>query len=444
MYEKEFQFIFNYASSKADDIEILLSSNKSFSVKIHNQEIESFNYADAKGIGVRVIKDDKVGYAYTEEFNEKTLRVIVDQAVENSSFSEDADKIEFSSYPDIPRRPRVYSRKLDAVDVASKIDFTKKVERIAREADKRIINVPFATFGDGRSFIKIANSRGLHKEDRQNYAYAVVGVLAAEKDDKRAGFDFIISRNFSDFDPHKLAVKSVEKAIGLLGGREIASGGYPIIFNNEMMATMLATFSSIFSAQSVQEGKSLLKGRLNKIIASNKVTIIDDALHKKGFSTRSFDSEGYPSQKTVLIDKGKLIGYLHNTITARKDRVSSTGNAARDYKGILSVSPTNFFLKPGNVTSNELYSRHARLIEIVSLQGMHAGANTISGDFSLSAEGFLYEQGERKDSLKQFTVSGNILQMLKDVEDIADDFIFDTSACGSASVLIKKLAVSSR
>jgi PmbA protein len=86
--------------------------------------------------------------------------------------------------------------------------------------------------------------------------------------------------------------------------------------------------------------------------------------------------------------------------------------------------------------------QHDKTIEIVALQGMHSGANTISGDFSLSGEGFLFEKGIRKHSLKQFTVSGNILKLLQDVEMIADNFKFNMSSIGAASVLVKELAIS--
>ena len=99
-------------------------------------------------------------------------------------------------------------------------------------------------------------------------------------------------------------------------------------------------------------------------------------------------------------------------------------------------------MQPGEYKESELFAANDNVIEIVALQGMHSGANPISGDFSLSGEGFLYENGKRKHSLKQFTVSGNFLRMLNDVELIADNFKFDMSSFGTASVLIKELVIS--
>ncbi|OQX70757.1 MAG: hypothetical protein B6D62_03615 [Candidatus Cloacimonas sp. 4484_275] len=441
MYNKEFEEIFAYANGKVDDIEILLVSNDNFSVRIHEQEIEAFNYSDEKGLGIRIIKDGKVGYAYTEKFDSETFRKIVDKALENSKFTVNDEVPIMENYPDIPKKPNVFSDELEKVGIDKKVEFAKNLEKYAKEFDKRIFNVPYAMMGSGKTYSKIANSKGLNKEDIQNYAYSYAGVLAGEKDDKRMGMDFIISRNFRDFDAKKLAEESCRKALDLLGGQQIESGKYPIVFNNEMMATLLATFSGIFSAKTVYEGKSLLKGKINELIANEKVTIIDDALHPDGLSTQAFDSEGYPAQTTVLVDKGKLVSYLHNTETARKFGVKSTGNGSRGYKSSLTVSPTNFFLKAGNLKENELFGKRNRIIEIVSLQGMHSGANAISGDFSLSAEGFLWENGIRKYSLKPFTISGNILQLLHDVEAIADNFRFNMSSVGAASTLIKELTV---
>ncbi|MCK5051257.1 MAG: TldD/PmbA family protein [Candidatus Cloacimonetes bacterium] len=442
MYSSEFQTIFAYAKDKTDEIEILLSAGNSFSVRINEQNIESFNYSDSKGIGVRVVKDEKVGYAYTEKFDEETFKLIVDEAIENAKYTENDDIVIMEKYPENSDNPIVYSEELDRVDVVDKIQFAKDLEKYAKEADKRVFNVPYAVYADGKSYSRIANSKGLDREDTQNYAYAYVAVLSAEEEDKRMGMDFHITRDFGEFDPKKMAEKGAKKSTDLLNGKLAKTGKYAVVFNNEMMATMLATFSGIFNAKSVQEGRSLLKGKIGQKIANEKVTIVDDGLHPDGFSTSAFDNEGYPTERTILIENGILKSFLHNTITARKDGVKSTGNGSRGYKGTLNISTSNFIIEAGEHKEADLFTKHDRIIEIVSLQGMHSGANAISGDFSLGAQGFLWENGKRKHSLKPFTVSGNFLQMLSGVEAIADNFKFDMSSNGASSILINKLNIS--
>ncbi|MCD6176347.1 MAG: TldD/PmbA family protein, partial [Candidatus Cloacimonetes bacterium] len=344
MYKKEFQTIFAYAKDKTDKTEILLSAVNSFSVKINEQNVESFNYADSKGIGVRIVKNGKVGYSYTEKFDNETFKLIVDEAIENAKYTEDDEVVIMENYPEITDNLNVYSESLDKVDVLDKIQLAKDLEKYAKEADKRVFNVPYAVYADGKSYSRIANSKGLDKEDTQNFAYAYVAALSAEKDDKRMGMDFHITRNFDEFDPKKMAEESVKKSTDLLDGKPAETGKYAVVFNNEMMATMLATFSGIFNAKSVQEGRSLLKGKIGQKIANEKVTIVDDGLHPDGFSTSAFDSEGYPTERTVLIENGVLKSFLHNTITAMKDGVKSTGNGSRGYKGTLGISTSNFII----------------------------------------------------------------------------------------------------
>jgi PmbA protein len=442
MYNKEFKFIFDYAKDKTDDIEILLNSGTSFSTKINEQEIESFNYSEAKGLGVKVILAGKAGYAYTEKFTEEDFAMIVDGAIENARCSEDDEIAIIENYPEIDFDLELYNGKLDEISVDRKIKLAKDLEKFAQAADERVFNVPYAVFSDSKGYVKIANSKGLNKEEEQNFAVAFIGALCQENDEKRSAFEFEICKDFEKFDAKKMAEISVKKSTDLLGGKPVESGSYPVVFDNDTMATMLATFASIFNADAVQEGRSMLVEKMGQQIANEKVTIVDDALHPVGISSRRFDSEGFPSQKTTLIDKGLLKSYLHNTKTARKDGVKSTGHGSRGYKGSLGISSTNFILQPGTKKESDLFAQHDKIIEIVSLAGMHSGANTISGDFSLSGEGFLYENGTRQHSLALFTVSGNFLKMMQDVEMIADNFRFNSSAIGSASVLIKELAIS--
>ncbi len=444
MYEKEFDKIFQIAKDKVDDIEIVLTESKSFSVKIEKQAIDSFNYADSKGIGVRVIKDNRTGYAYTEKFDDDSFETIVKDAVENSKTIEDIQESEMSNFEDKNTDLECYNKELKNIDIQKKIDLAKLLEKKTYNMDKRVFNVPYSGYSDGESYYKIANSKGLNKEFKQNYIIAYVSALVQENDEKRMGMEFIITRDFDEIDPEFLVKNSVDKAIALLGGKQISSGEYTVVFNNEAMATMLSTFWPMFSGKSVIEGKSLLKDKIGTKIASDTVTIVDDALMHSQFASRPFDSEGYPSQTNLVVENGVLKTFLHNTETAKKLKTQSTGNAHRSYKGSLTVATSNFYLRPGTVNRERLFKSKSQIVEIVSLQGMHSGANSISGEFSLSAEGFLYVNGERSFSLTPFTISGNFYELLKNIVLIANDFRFDMSSFGSASVLVDKLNITSK
>lgn len=442
MFDKEFKIIFDYADGKVDDLEILMIASNSFSTRVHQEKVEAFDYANSKGLSVRVLQNGKSGYAYTENFEKKALQNTVDLAITNVKTIETDEQEEINNYEDVKHKPKVYEPNLDQVKVDKKIDLVKKMEKLAFAADKRVINVPYAMYGDAKSMVKIANSKGLSKEDIHNYASCFIGVLCEENNEKRMAMDFHITRDFQSFDPEKLVNSAVNKSLSLLNSKPIQSNSYPVIFNNDMMATLLSTFDSIFNAKTILEGKSLLQNKIGEKIANDMIHLYDDGLREDGLNTCAFDSEGYPSQKTSLIEDGILQSYLHNTHTAKMFQTKSTGNASRPYKSSLDISPTNLYLGAGQNSREDLLNSYPELIEIVGLQGMHSGANTISGDFSLSAEGFLYKDGKKQYSLQPFTISGNILEVFRSVEKIANDFRFNMNGVGAASTLISSLSIS--
>jgi len=443
MFEKEFQHIQKLA--KKYDIQyydVYLSKSKAFSVKIFRQDIDSFNYSDSTGLGIRVILDDITGYSYTEKLDRESLESALRNARENAKSVDFKEKIVLDNYPAIDENLDIYNKDLSGIPVEDKIKKAKELEKIALDYDKRIVNVPHALISDNESFFKIANSSGLNKEYSTNACYGLSFCLAKEGEETKSGYFEAQSRDFNDIKPQNISNEAAQRALDLLGAREIKSDNYPILFNNEMSATLLSTFWRIFSAKTVQEGQSLLKGQLGKNIAHSIVNIIDDALLNNGYNTRPFDDEGYPSRKTELIADGLLQSFLHNTITALKDGTVSTGNASRSYKSTINISPSNLYIKPGLSSKNDLYSKFPKCLEIVQLSGMHSGCNTISGDFSMGAQGFYCENGKRKYPIHNFTVSGNFLQLMKQVVGIADDLKFKLSAIGAPSILVEYLSIS--
>ena len=443
MFEKEFEKIFDLAKKKdINKFDLILTNEKSVSIKVFRQEIENFSSSNQAGIGIRIIKGKQIGYAYTENFSNKEFERILDEALENSEVVEEEKEVELKNYRDIEEEIKIYYPELEEVSVQDKKDVALQMESIPMAFDKRIAAVPYAMYGDTTKFVKIANSEGLDKEYKSNAAYAFSYCLARGENMNKSGNYFEIVHNFTDINTKRIGEKASQKALNLLGAKNVESGQYPIIFHHNEAATMLQTFASIFSAKKVQEGQSLLKGKLDSNIANNNISIIDDALYKSGFSTRPFDAEGYPSQTTNLIKDGVLSSYIHNTQTAQKAGVKSTGNATRSYKSAVEVSSTNMFFAKGNKKKSELYKMFPKSIEIVSLAGMHSGCNPISGDFSLSAEGFVCNEDGRDYPVHNFTISGNFLQMLKNINAVADDLKFNMQNFGSPSVLVESLSIS--
>jgi len=214
---------------------------------------------------------------------------------------------------------------------------------------------------------------------------------------------------------------------------------------NNAAAEILEAFSSVFSAERVQKNLSLLKDKLHEKIASEIITLVDNPYMDKGYASSAFDSEGVPTKEKNIIEKGVLNTYLHNLKTALKDGVDSTGNASRSsYKSSIGISPTNMYIEPGEKKLDALINGVEEGLMITDVQGLHAGLNPISGDFSLSAQGFLIQKGEIKEPVNQITISGNFLEMLKNVEEVGKDLRFglpSNAYIGSPSLKIKNLDV---
>jgi PmbA protein len=251
--------------------------------------------------------------------------------------------------------------------------------------------------------------------------------------------------DIGELDIKKVAEEGVRKAVSKLDATSYPSGEYKIVFENECAGDLMETFSGIFSAENTQKDLSLLKGKVGEKIASGVVTIIDDPLLEGGYSSCPFDSEGVAGYTKKVVEDGVLKTLLHNLKTAEKEGVKSTGNASKgSYKSSIGISGSNFYIKPGEKSFDDLLEEVGSGLIITDLEGLHSGANGVSGDFSLSAKGFVIEGGKKGHPVEQITISGNFYELLKDIETVGSDLRFGLpgSECiGSPSLVIKSLSV---
>jgi PmbA protein len=223
----------------------------------------------------------------------------------------------------------------------------------------------------------------------------------------KQGYELDLSREFHALEPGRTAQRFLQKTGRLLGARPLKTGRYRAYFEPQAFAQILGMMGwFLLSAKNVLEGKSLLAGRIGQKIASEILTLIDDPTLPDGLASRPFDAEGTAARRTVFIENGVLRTFAHNSQTASKMGAENTGHAARGYKGVLDIAPTNFFVQPGQGVL-----QHDGIV-ITDLMGLHAGANPISGEFSLQALGLKVEGGEVAYPVENFTVAGNFLELL--------------------------------
>ncbi|HOT22759.1 MAG TPA: TldD/PmbA family protein, partial [Sedimentibacter sp.] len=338
-----------------NDMEVYYSAGSSLTLKVFQKELETYNLSESEGLSLRGVYKGKMGYSYTEKVDETSIDQLVRDVLENAVII-DSDDEEFifegsKEYIKVDS----FNPALSNVSEEKKIEFVKSLEEEAFKLDKRIESVEVCVYGDGYGEIIMSNTKGLFLQDKSNIAYTYIVVVAKEGEDIKTGMAYRTGNDFNKFNARDIAKEAVDEALALLGAKSVKSGDYNVIIRNSAAADLLEAFTGIFSAEAVQKNLSLLKGKLNEKIASDKFTLIDDPYMEGGLASKSFDGEGVACKYKKVVDKGVLKTYFHNLKTAKKDGVETTGNASKgSYKSSLGISPSNFYVEKGERGLNEM------------------------------------------------------------------------------------------
>lgn len=419
-----------------EDIQIYYSGGIDFNVEVMNNSLEKFTISDTARLQVKGIYNGKMGTYVTETISEDIFETIVENVIASATaITAEEEVFIYEGDKEYKKLDYLFNQDLDQIDAAKKIEDTKQFEALIKEQDKRIVMVQ-AMYGDGKTNVRIENSKGLKLAKEVNSAFLGAMIIASDGTDQRTAFEYKLSNDYNDFDLEQMAKDGAEKATSLLGSSPVKSGKYEILLKNTASCSLLSPHVSMFSAESVQKNVSLLKGKVGEIVGNELITLVDDPFLPKSSRSGAFDDEGVATQYKELISEGTLTGFLHNLKTAKIDNTKSTGN------GFGAIRPTNLYFKEGTTSYDDAVKSMKKGLIITSLDGTHAGCSPISGDFSLQASGFLVENGKIVRPVNLITVAGNYLSLLKDVTAVCDDLKFNFSFVGSPSLLIKSLQVS--
>ena len=425
--------------------EIYLSSGDSFRAMCVEGQINNYTVNSTRGLSLRGLYHGKMGYAATEALDEEAIGQLVNAVKESAELTEDEDVQEIYRGDDAYPQVETYQPALDQVPEDKKLALVLALEKEAKALDPRITGLSYDMISTSSAETRIVNTYGLNLHHRDNYAYAYVGAIAKEGERVATGWGFKGSRSFEELDAKAIAKDAVEEALFMLHAAPVPSGTYRAVIDRKCMPDLLGVFAGVFSAESAQKGLSLLAGKEGEMIASDAVTIMDDPLLPDGLNSYPFDAEGVAAKTKAVIEKGRLTTLLHNLKTARKAGVKTTGNAAKaGYAGAVNVSPSNFYLAPGEKSQAELLADMGDGLVITQVSGLHAGANPISGDFSLIAQGYTVKNGRKDQPVEQITVAGNFYQLLKNIRAVGSDLTFPGSSIGSPSVDVGEIAVAGK
>lgn len=447
MQEQLLQLI-SWAQEKgAQETEIFYEDVKSSEIKVYQGEVESLISSHPRGMGIRLFKEGRMGFAYTSDFTPSSQCQAVEQALENAQVVQKnplkALPPLYETYPEMD----FYNPLLEKEKVSRKVDFLLELEEQALGYEERIHSAPEVGFRDANRRVILVNSRGLNLEFKRSLCYAYLVVLAREGEDVQTGVAITHGRALLDLELGKTVETACDEALILLGAGQIPSQRAPVIFKPEVGAQILDVIGDALTAEAIQKKRSPFAQKLGEVVASPQVTLVDDGLLPQGLASQPFDGEGVPSSKTRVIQEGVLSTYLYDSYTARKDGVQSTGNAVRSsYKGFPGVAPTNFFLAPGKMSRKDLLAGVEKGFYVLDVSGLHSGTNSISGDFSMGASGRWIKDGRFRESVREVTIAGNLMDFLLHIQGVAWDLTFNPLAgsAGAPTFLVENLSIGGR
>ena len=434
-------YILDLASAKGVDCDVYGEDSAGIEIEMHRGNAESVEKYRERGVGIRLVKEHSVGYAFTSDLSFISLDKMFEEAsviAKNSTpFGEDilaekqvSDSAENLSQPDFPR---------DSID--KRIENVRQMEESVFDYSSSVVNTEGTGYSETNSIITIGSSRGFIREEKRGSCSTFISAISERSGELRSGWYWGQGARPGDIDFVSVGKKAAERSVNLLGSRKIPGGRYPVVFDQMAFIDMLGFLEETLSAEMVLKGMSCLSGKLNKIVAPEFLSLVDDPDLKGGCFNSLFDDEGVSRRRFELIKSGVLKGYLHTVMTSRKMNISPAGNAFRSsFKSVPRPGVTNFYIEPGDKNPDDILSELSEGLYVQDIMGMHM-ADSISGDFSVGVNGYYIKSGAVQCPVCEMTVSGNILDSLSGIVHIANDLVF-MGSLGSPSVLVDGLSVS--
>lgn len=435
------------AAQGVDQAEAFALVSSSLKIKVYRQEVEELASSTGSGVGVRVFKGSSVGYAYTSDLTEESLRATAEAAANNAAVAAPDRFLGLpepaTQFPELD----IYSDGLHSFGVEKKIALAKEVEQAALERDSRISQVESATYAEGEGRVAIANSLGFQREFMETTCYAFLQAIAQQEGEMQTGMSFTTGREPGQLNATACGREAAERAVALLGGSQCQSMSCPVVTDPFVTASIIGVIGSALTGESVQKQRSMFAGLEGEAVASSIFRLADDGTHPDGLSSAPFDGEGVPTRETVLINNGVLQGYLYDAYTGRKESRESTGNGVRgSYSSMPHVGATNLRVIGGDTPFDEMISSIGLGFYVTDVVGMHSGANSVSGDFSVGATGRLIRGGQLAEPVREVTIAGNLLAMLKSIQAVGNDhrWVPFGGSVQAPSLLIGEMTVSGK
>jgi PmbA protein len=428
------------AAEAGEAVEAYAEESRRTEAKALRGEVEGLEFSESRGVGVRVIREARLGYAWAADPDADDIHEIVRRARENSALAA-SDEHNVLPEPAAWRPiPELFREASAAVPTEEKTRLALGLEARAISRDPRVTKIDEAQVGDAVSRVAIASTTGVEAEYQRTDAWCLAVTLAVEGEETQTGFSYRIARGLDELDWEAVADEAVERGARMLGAAKPKTARVPVVLDQFAAMSFLGVLAGALSADAVQKGRSLFAELVGEQVGAGLFTLVDDGTNVEGPGAAPFDDEGVPSGRTELFTKGALNGFLHNAYTAHRGGTASTGNGKRGYRTPPGVGTSNFYLDAGQTSRDELFRLAEGGVLIQDVSGVHSGANPISGEFSVGATGLRISGGELGEPLREMTIASTLPEMLTAITGVGDDLRFFSSV-GTPSVLIGEMTL---
>jgi PmbA protein len=429
----------------AGEAEAYVARDSGREVRVHGGEVESLTAATQSGVGIRAWIGHRVGYAYGTDLSEARVAAIAARAAEAARV---ADEDEFAAPPapeEIEALPGLSDPSVAGWSAAQVADLALAVERTALAADRRVLAVEQAVYGDSAERVAIASSTGVAGEYESSTCFAFLQALAEGEGSRETGLGFGLARGPEDLDPEAIGGEGAARAVAMIGASKPPSRACPVVLDQTVAASFAGLLGGGLGAGAVQRGRSPFAGRLGEEAASEAFALFDDGRDPQGPASAPFDGEGVPRRRTALIEGGRLQSYLYDTYTASRGKASSTGSASRQsYRSLPSVSSSNLVVAAGPLSPEQLLAEAGDGVLVTDVAGLHSGVNPVTGVFSVGASGRAIRDGQLAEPVREFTIAGDLVSMLRSVTAAGSDarWVPFGGSVRTPSLLIGELSIS--
>jgi PmbA protein len=407
----------------ARDAEAYGAINNESEVFIENNDVKQAKSQRTSSIGIRVVLNGSIGFYSTNNLAKSKIREAAAMAIRVAHASpKDTHNVLPSKSKSKSKSLRgIYDRNADSFQTLDAVRRADEMLKSAKSYDSRV-SVDSGNFSAEVTTHALANSNGIELREKASiFSWSIMGM--AIEGSEISSFDYQVggSHYIKDIDVCNTATEFAQTAVNSLGTRKIEES-----FKGEMLLTPMAANEMIeeviahaINSDAVQKKSSHFAGKIGKEVASDLLTVEDDATNVEGLNASSFDREGVFHRRNVVIEKGILKKFLYNTHTASKDGVRSTGNAGGSTSSPPTVSTTNFLVKPMRSSVDMLISEIDKGIIISRFSG---NVNPVNGDFSgVVKGGRLVMNGTIRHAVREVMVAGNVFEALRRLNGISSE-----------------------